>query len=159
MLRFCLEQILLLVIFMKLRIITLNSIILIIRELRVQNLSLFNPECRECSLLLITVLARCWVQHRRGFPWLERFLTSPELYKGWHEAEVGRSRIRSGKGGVTPQLKKGKMCGRVLTPCLRARVSMGISHNTRPGRGGLVLLCAAFLLQPCCRRGREQGLW
>lgn len=51
------EQILLLVIFMKLRIIALNSIILIIRELRVQNLNLFTPERRECGLLLIT---ECW---------------------------------------------------------------------------------------------------
>ena len=49
--------ILLLVIFMKFRIIALNSIILIIREWRMQNLSLFNPECKECSLLLWT---ECW---------------------------------------------------------------------------------------------------
>lgn len=48
------EQILLLLILMKLRIIALNSITLIIRELGVQNLKLLNPECRECGLLLIT---------------------------------------------------------------------------------------------------------
>lgn len=56
---------------MKLKIIAFNSIILIIRELRVPNLSFFNPECRECSLLLIT---ECW----QGVGY-----STDEVFLGW----------------------------------------------------------------------------
>lgn len=133
LLRFCLEHILLLAIFIKFRIIALNSIILIIGELRMQNLSLFSPVCRACGLLL---LSGCWwgvgCYAEVVLGWRGSSLLRAAQGLMWR-SHIGRSRVRRGKGGVTPRLEKRKTLTRVSP---RACVSMGISHSASPSLSG-----------------------